>query len=71
VEDVSGYLAAKVAALVKHHSQLSEGIRFFADFLGKDAVEAGGNGVEHAEEFRVLDLSSATSRPRRSRPGSR
>lgn len=58
VEDISGYLAAKVAALAKHDSQLSEGIRFFEDFLSKDAVEAGQKiGIEHAEEFRVLDLS--------------
>jgi hypothetical protein len=47
-----------VAALAKHDSQLSEGIRFFEDFLSKDAVEAGQKiGVAHAEEFRVLDLS--------------
>lgn len=57
-EDISGYFATKVAALAKHDSQLSEGIRFYEDFLGKDAVEAGDKiGVEHAEEFRVLDLS--------------
>jgi LmbE family N-acetylglucosaminyl deacetylase len=58
VEDISGHLATKLAALAKHDSQLSEGIRFFEEFLGKEAVEAGGKiGVEHAEEFRVLDLS--------------
>jgi LmbE family N-acetylglucosaminyl deacetylase len=58
VEDISGYFAAKVAALAKHDSQLSEGIRFYEEFLGKDALEAGEKiGVEHAEEFRVLDLS--------------
>jgi LmbE family N-acetylglucosaminyl deacetylase len=58
VEDISGYLAVKVAALAKHDSQLSEGIRFYEDFLDKDAVAAGQKiGVEHAEEFRVLDLS--------------
>ena len=58
VEDISGFFEPKVAALAKHDSQLSEGIRFFEEFLGKDAVEAGGKiGVEHAEEFRVLDLS--------------
>ena len=58
VEDISGYFATKMAALAKHESQLSEGIRFYEEFLGKDAVEAGEKiGVEHAEEFRVLDLS--------------
>jgi LmbE family N-acetylglucosaminyl deacetylase len=58
VEDITGFLATKVDALAKHDSQLEEGIRFFEDFLGKDAVEAGAKiGVEHAEEFRVLDLS--------------
>lgn len=58
VEDISGYFATKLAALAKHDSQLAEGIRFFEEFLGKDAVEAGEKiGVEHAEEFRVLDLS--------------
>ena len=57
-EDITGFLATKVDALAKHESQLEEGIRFFEDFLGKDAVEAGAKiGVEHAEEFRVLDLS--------------
>jgi hypothetical protein len=31
---------------------------FFDEFLSKDAVRAGETiGVEHAEEFRVLDLS--------------
>jgi LmbE family N-acetylglucosaminyl deacetylase len=58
VEDISGYFAAKVEALAKHDSQLTEGIRFYEEFLGKDAVAAGEKiGVEHAEEFRVLDLS--------------
>jgi LmbE family N-acetylglucosaminyl deacetylase len=58
VEDITGFFARKIDALAKHASQLEEGIRFFEDFLGKDAVEAGEKiGVEHAEEFRVLDLS--------------
>jgi LmbE family N-acetylglucosaminyl deacetylase len=57
-EDISGYFVTKLAALAKHDSQLAEGIRFFEEFLGKDAIEAGEKiGVEHAEEFRVLDLS--------------
>jgi hypothetical protein len=58
VEDISGHFTTKMAALAKHDSQLTEGIRFFEEFLGKEAVEAGEKiGVEHAEEFRVLDLS--------------
>ena len=57
-EDITGFLQRKIDALGRHESQLSEGIAFFEDFLGRDAVEAGAKiGVEHAEEFRVLDLS--------------
>jgi LmbE family N-acetylglucosaminyl deacetylase len=58
VEDITGFLTTKVAALAKHDSQLTEGIRFFEDFLAKDAAATGEKiGVAHAEEFRVLDLS--------------
>ena len=33
-------------------------LRFFDEFLRKEAVGSGAKiGVEHAEEFRVLDLS--------------
>lgn len=57
-EDISGFFDTKIAALAKHDSQLTEGVRFFDEFLRKEAVESGGKiGVEHAEEFRVLDLS--------------
>jgi LmbE family N-acetylglucosaminyl deacetylase len=57
-EDVTGFFATKVAALAEHASQLAEGIRFFEEFLEKDAVESGQKaGVAHAEEFRVLKLS--------------
>jgi LmbE family N-acetylglucosaminyl deacetylase len=57
-EDITGFLQRKVDALAEHESQLSEGIRFFEEFLEKDAVEAGAKiGVEHAEPFRVLDLT--------------
>jgi LmbE family N-acetylglucosaminyl deacetylase len=56
--DISGHFAAKVAALAKHGSQLEEGIAFFEGFMGEEAARAGQTiGVEHAEEFRVLDLS--------------
>ncbi|MGZ4110221.1 MAG: PIG-L deacetylase family protein [Actinomycetota bacterium] len=58
VEDVSGFFATKVAALAKHESQLAEGIRFFEEFLTKEAAEVGERiGVQRGEEFRVLDLS--------------
>ena len=57
-EDITGFLAAKVDALAKHASQLSEGIRHFEESLEREALDAGKEiGVEHAEEFRVLDLS--------------
>ena len=57
-QDITGHFAAKVAALAKHGSQLSEGIQFFEEFMGEDATRSGATiGVEHAEEFRVLDLS--------------
>jgi LmbE family N-acetylglucosaminyl deacetylase len=58
VEDVSEFFATKVEALAKHVSQLAEGIRFFEEFLAKEAAEVGERiGVERGEEFRVLDLS--------------
>jgi LmbE family N-acetylglucosaminyl deacetylase len=57
-EDVTGFFDVKIQALARHASQLTEGIRFFDEFLRTDAVRAGETiGVEHAEEFRVLDLS--------------
>ena len=57
-EDITGFLAAKVDALAKHDSQLSEGIRHFEEWMGREALDAGKEiGVEHAEEYRVLDLS--------------
>jgi LmbE family N-acetylglucosaminyl deacetylase len=57
-EDVTGFFDVKIQALARHASQLTEGIRFFDEFLRKDAVRAGeAIGVEHAEEYRVLDLS--------------
>ena len=57
-EDVTAHWDAKIGALAEHASQLSEGIRFFDEMLGKEAAKAGVKiGVERAEEFRVLDLS--------------
>jgi LmbE family N-acetylglucosaminyl deacetylase len=56
--DITGHFVTKVAALAKHASQLEEGIAFFEEFMGEEAKRAGAKiGVEHAEEFRVLDLS--------------
>jgi len=58
IEDVSSFFETKIAALAKHDSQLTEGIRFFEEFLAKEAVDLGAKiGASHAEEFRVLDLS--------------
>jgi LmbE family N-acetylglucosaminyl deacetylase len=57
-EDVTGFFRTKIDALSKHQSQLTEGIRYFEEGLEQEAREAGEKiGVEHAEEFRVLDLS--------------
>ena len=48
----------KVEALGLHASQITEGIAYWDEALGKDAREAGEKiGAEFAEEFRVLDLS--------------
>jgi LmbE family N-acetylglucosaminyl deacetylase len=58
VQDVSDTFDTMIAALAKHDSQLTEGIRFFEGFLSKEAVELGATiGVAYAEGFRVLDLS--------------
>ena len=58
IEDISGYFDAKIASLAKHESQLQQGIRFFEEFLAKEAIELGEKiGASHAEDFRVLDLS--------------
>jgi LmbE family N-acetylglucosaminyl deacetylase len=58
IEDISGFFDTKIAALAKHDSQLTEGIRFFEEFLGKEAIELGEKiGASHGEDFRVLDLS--------------
>jgi LmbE family N-acetylglucosaminyl deacetylase len=58
-EDVTGFIRTKLDALFAHRSQLeAEGIRFFEDWLPKEASEAGATiGVEYAESFRVLDLT--------------
>ncbi len=58
-EDITGFLRLKMDALFLHESQVSgEGIKFFQEELAKDAAEEGARiGVQHAESFRVLDLS--------------
>lgn len=58
-EDVTGFVDTKVAALLAHRSQVEgDGVRFFEEWLPKEAEEAGARiGVRHAESFRVLDLS--------------
>jgi LmbE family N-acetylglucosaminyl deacetylase len=59
-EDVTATFATKIDALARHESQLTEGIRFFEGFLLEEARESGAQiGVELAEPFRVLDLTSA------------
>lgn len=57
-EDVTGFIPAKLAALAEHASQVGgEGIRFFEEWLPREAEEAGAKiGTEHAESFRVLAL---------------
>jgi LmbE family N-acetylglucosaminyl deacetylase len=57
-EDVTGHLGRKIEALSLHRSQLEgEGIRFFEEWLPREAEEAGAKvGVKHAESFRVLNL---------------
>jgi LmbE family N-acetylglucosaminyl deacetylase len=58
VEDVSGHYQRAMDALAEHASQLTEGIRYFQDRMTEEAAKTGAKiGVEHAEEFRVLDLS--------------
>lgn len=57
-EDVTGFLATKLAALAEHASQVGgDGIRFFEEWLPREAEEAGAKiGTTHAESFRVLAL---------------
>jgi LmbE family N-acetylglucosaminyl deacetylase len=59
-EDVTETFATKIDALGCHASQLTEGIAFFEGFLKEEARESGARiGVQLAEPFRVLDLTSA------------
>jgi LmbE family N-acetylglucosaminyl deacetylase len=58
VEDVTDHFDAKMAALAEHASQISEGIRFWDEWMREEARAAGARiDVGLAEEFRVLDLS--------------
>lgn len=58
-EDVSGFLDRKLAALRCHESQVGgDGIRFFDEWLPRQAEEAGRRiGAAHGESFRVLQLT--------------
>lgn len=58
-EDVTGFVERKVEALLAHASQVQgDGVRFFQEWLPREAEEAGAKiGVRHAEGFRVLDLT--------------
>ena len=48
----------KIDALAAHASQITEGIAYWDESLGKEARKLGEQaGAEFAEEFRVLDLS--------------
>jgi LmbE family N-acetylglucosaminyl deacetylase len=58
VEDVTDHFDTKIAALGRHTSQISEGIRMWDEWMRAEAKESGARaGVGLAEEFRVLDLS--------------
>lgn len=59
LEDVTGHLETKLAALAKHESQVAGGmLGYFEAWIPKEAEEAGSRiGVRHAESFRRLDLS--------------
>jgi LmbE family N-acetylglucosaminyl deacetylase len=58
VEDVTASFDTKVAALGKHESQISEGIRLWDEWMREEAQVVGAKiGVELAEDFRMLDLS--------------
>jgi LmbE family N-acetylglucosaminyl deacetylase len=58
VEDVTTSFDTKAAALGKHESQISEGIRLWDEWMREEAQVVGAKiGVELAEEFRLLDLS--------------
>jgi LmbE family N-acetylglucosaminyl deacetylase len=58
-QDVTGFMETKVTALRQHASQVEGNmLGFFEEWLPAEAKEAGRSiGVQHAEAFRVLDLS--------------
>jgi LmbE family N-acetylglucosaminyl deacetylase len=58
VEDITDSFDTKIAALGKHESQITDGIRLWDELMRQEARVAGARaGVGLAEEFRVLDLS--------------
>jgi LmbE family N-acetylglucosaminyl deacetylase len=58
-QDVTGFMDAKIGALKLHASQVEgDMLGFFEEWLPVEAEENGKKiGVQHAEAFRVLDLS--------------
>jgi LmbE family N-acetylglucosaminyl deacetylase len=58
-QDVTGFLRMKLDALHLHASQFDdEALDRLEEWIPREAIEAGKEiGVEHAESFRVLDLS--------------
>jgi LmbE family N-acetylglucosaminyl deacetylase len=59
-EDITGFMERKLEALRAHRSQVidNNSIGFFEQWLPLEAVENGRKiGTEHAEAFRVLQLS--------------
>ena len=58
-QDITGFMERKLKALGLHASQVKGGmLGFFEEWLPAEAAENGRKiGVEHAEAFRVLNLS--------------
>ena len=58
-QDVTGFMEAKIGALKLHASQVEgDMLGFFEEWLPVEAEENGRKiGVQHAEAFRVLDLT--------------
>ena len=61
VEDVTGFVETKLAAVEEHASQLADDqLAFFREWIPGQAKELGRRiGTEHGESFRVLQLRDA------------
>ena len=59
LQDITGFMETKLAALFEHKSQVEgDMLGFFKEWLPTEAAENGKKiGVEHAESFRLLKLS--------------